>query len=252
MVYGNDHRNSWRDLSQILEFEPSPPHLVIPIILSVVAAVKLAHGSEKGPCNLVPKQVLFRDDGAVELSHSPKFASDKTSVLGSSKYSAPEMANETVQAPDIALLESYVLGFIFYEILLGSKLFGEQFQDVTGHGEFGWLMWHADRTKRATPLCNLLSGFPFVLSNLIDGMMSKDTSERITDFDRIADTIGNASQATTLITNLSELRGERGSYVPLGMSVLQNIDKLWRKLINTTNYVLRKQLHRYRPARKHS
>ncbi|WP_157466953.1 hypothetical protein [Edaphobacter aggregans] len=165
-----------------------------------------------------------------------------TFVLSSSKYSAPEMVEETERELENACLDSYVLGFVFYEIFLGTNLFGQQFQDVIGHGDFGWLSWHADKTRHAKPLYELLSGFPSVLSSLIDGMMTKEALDRITDLDRIADTIGGASQATMLITNLSALQHGDQSYAPLRQSFLQKVDSFWRRLMSAARRCLRKPM----------
>lgn len=230
-AYSDQQRGEY-DLSRLLSSEPAPTELVIPSFLSVVAAVEEVRRGNKGICNLDPRKIFFRSDGTVELSTWPPPASGMTVVLGSAKYCAPEMVEETTGQTDSGLLESYVLGFVFYEILLGKDLFEQQFQDVSGHGELGWLTWHADRAKRAKPLNEVIHGFPSVLSGLIDGMMAKDASERITDLHRIADTIGGASQATMLINNLSELQGGYEAYESQKTSVPQKVEAFWRRLIS--------------------
>lgn len=237
-----ERQPSGHNLSQLLSSAPAPTGLVIPSFLSVIAAVQETQSANKGPCNLDPRRIFFRSDGTVKLSHLTPLESGMTFVLSSSKYSAPEMVEEMERAITNADLDCYVLGFVFYEILLGKDLFERQFQDVTGHGDFGWLSWHADNTKHAKPLFELISGFPFVLSSLIEKMMTKKTSERITDLDRIADTIGGASHATILITNLSELQHGDESYAPLKQSFLQKVDAFWRRLMSAAPRSLQKPL----------
>jgi serine/threonine protein kinase len=143
------------------------------------------------------------------------------------------MVEETTEPTDSALLDSYVLGFLFYEILLGKDLFDREFEHVISHGRFGWLTWHADKAKRAKPLSAVISGFPSVLSSLIDGMMAKEASERITNLHKIADAIGGASQTTMMMSNLSSWQDGSEAGAPLRLSVTQKVDAFWRMLVST-------------------
>ena len=244
-------KHSGHKLSRLLSSEPAPPALVIPSFLSVIAAVEEVHRDNKGPCDLDPRNVFLRSDGTVELSTLTPAASGMTVVLNSSKYSAPEMVEETSGHIDTILLDSYMLGFVFYEILLGSDRFEQQFQEVAGQGKFGWLTWHADKTKRAKPLSEVMDGFPSVLSNLIAGMMAKDTSERIGNLQRIADTISEASQATMVISNLSALRGPDQGSASQKASASQKVDFLWRWLFSVARDALRRVPWNPTSARRH-
>lgn len=233
-------QRSGHNLSRLLLPEPASPGLVIPSFLRVIAAVEETHRENKGPCDLDPRKVFLGSDGSVELSTLVPPASGMTVVLSSSKYSSPEMIEETNGQVDRVLVESYVLGFVFYEILLGRDLFEQQFQEVSGHGKFGWLTWHADKSKRAKPLSAVLDGFPSVLSGLIDGMMAKEASERITDLNKIADTIGAASQATMVISNLSAFQSPDAIGAPAKMSMSQRVDIFWRGCLGRVRKVLRR------------
>ncbi len=244
-------QGSGYDLSRLLSSEPAPTGFVIPSFLSVIAALEEARRKNKGPCDLDPRKIFFRGDGTVELSVLPRPGSGMTVVVSSSKYCAPEMVEDITGQNDSCLLDSYVLGFVFYEILLGENLFEQQFQDVSRYGRFGWLTWHADKTKRAKPLSEVISGFPSVLSSLIDGMMAKDTAERITDLRRIAETIGGASQATMLISNLSALPGVNEASALQRISFLEKVDTFWRTLLSAARSALRKLPWDRIFARKH-
>jgi len=223
-------------LCSLLSSDPAPTRHVIPVFLSVIAALEQAHLQTLAPCNLDPEKVFFRDDGTIELSSLKSAASGMTAVLGSFKYCAPEMVEDAVgQQPDRALIESYVLGFVFYEILLGQSRFEEQFKDIHHRGDFGWLAWHADKTKRAQPLNSLIHGFPSILSGLIDGMMAKEASARIVDLRRISDAIGNATQTTTVISNLSALQSSEKRHV----SIPTKVDTFWRNVMRTAGSRLR-------------
>jgi serine/threonine protein kinase len=238
-AYSKQQR-SGHALSRLLSSEPAPTGVVIPSFLSVIAAIEEVRRENKGHCDLDPRKIFFKDDGTAELSVLSAPGSGMTVVLSSSKYCAPEAVEDMTGQNDSSLVESYVLGFVFYEILLGTNLFEQQFQDVSSHGKFGWLTWHADKSKRAKPLSEVISGFPSVLSSLIDGMMAKEAAERITDLHRIAETIGGASQATMMISNLSALQDGDEACASRRLSVLEKMDAFWRRLLSAARSALRK------------
>jgi hypothetical protein len=215
LVFGSDagpqhseHKRKARNLSQLLSSNPAVPSEVIPGFLSVMSAVEAAHEVSSEPLNLDPREIRFRGDGTTELSVSNTPSSGLTVVLGSSKYSTPEMFEETAGSVDNGPRDCYMLGFIFYEILLGADIFERQFQDVQQRGELGWLTWHADRTKHAKLLSELISGFPYSLSRLIEGMMAKEAAKRTTDLKKVSQAIGGALQATQVYNGSSGMRGD--------------------------------------------
>lgn len=224
-------RRSGHGLERLLSSAPALTPLVIPSFLRVIAAVEEVHRGNAGPCNLDPREVFFRSDGTVELSAVTPRGPGMTLGLGSLKYSAPEAFEETTGQGDACLIDSYVLGIVFYEILLGKDLFDHQFQEVSIQGDFAWLAWHADKSKRAKPLAELIQGFPPVLSGLIDGMMSKEPCARITDLRKIASTIGAASQTTIAITNLVSRHMGDAPYIPQIVSFAQKVDASWQLLV---------------------
>lgn len=224
------HRNG-DQLCSLLASDPGPIRHLIPVFLTIIAALEQAHRENTGLCDLDPQKVFLRDNGGVELSSMKLPASGMTSVFNSVKYCSPEMIEDSLEQPDPALIESYVLGFVFYEILLGRKLFEQQFNHVSRRGEFGWLTWHADKTQLAHPLSDLISGFPPVLSNLIAEMMAKEASARVVDFHKIWDLIGSSLQATAVITNLSALQQSEAKF----LSVPKKIDSFWRNLMRATD-----------------
>jgi hypothetical protein len=201
-----------------LSSEPASPVQVVPNFLSVIAAVEAAHETNKEPLNLDPREIRFKDDGTAEVSVSNTPSSGLTVVLGSSKYSTPEMFEEAAGSVDNGPRECYVLGFMFYEILLGADIFEKQFQNVQQKGELGWLTWHADRTKHAKPVSDLISGFPYSLSRLIEGMMTKEVAVRTTDLKKVSQAIAGSLQATQVYTGSGGLRGGDESFVHQGRS----------------------------------
>src|SRR5580698_7128533 len=84
----SERQSKDQDLSGLLSSEPVSAGSVIPIFLAVIAAVKEAHGENKGSCNLDPRKIRLKSDGTVELSNLTPLASGMTFVLSYSKYSA--------------------------------------------------------------------------------------------------------------------------------------------------------------------
>lgn len=242
-IYGDRAHSGQRrgyTLSRLLSSEPAPTGSVTSTLLGVIAAVEEAHRANKGwSCNLNPGNIFVRDDGKVEVSTLAQPDSGKTVVLSSSKYVSPEIVQDTTGQVESSLRDSYILGFVFYEIFLGVHLFEQQFLDVVSQGKFGWLAWHADRTKHAKPLSELIKEFPPVLSNVIDGMMAKEPGERITDFQWIANMIGGASQATMMISNLSTLLECDDPYLSQIISLSQKVDVCWLGFMNKVHGLLR-------------
>lgn len=228
-AYSEEKREAL-NLSQLLSSGPTHPARIIPSFLSVIAAVEAEHLAGRGPCDLEPRKVIFWKDGTVELSARKASASGSTVVVGSSKYSAPEMFEETTGPVNINSYDSYVLGFVFYEILLGKDLFDKQFSDISRQAELGWLIWHADKTKHATPAGELISGFPHILSRLVEGMMMKDPSKRITDLKKISQTIASALQATA-VYSLADLHAGEESFSHQEPSASQEIEG-WRRWLS--------------------
>jgi hypothetical protein len=152
-------------------------------------------------------------------------------VLDSVKYCAPEQLEDEVGSSQKGLIDSYRLGFIFYEILLGSERFQCVFESVVQAGSFGWLSWHVDASKIATPLHEILPGFPIGLSRVVAGMMAKNASARMTDAGRIAAAIGGASQATVVIRRTPALQAAISAQEGPKVETSLKTETLWGKIL---------------------
>jgi serine/threonine protein kinase len=184
-----------RSLANLLTYAPGDVDELLPVFGNILKRLDTiyADGSEHGP--LTPAAILIHADRAADLP-APTFAQEgATIVFGSAKYSAPEAFRATdTKAPDSAL-DSYVLGFIFYEILLGSRLFGIEFAGVDDDSPSAWWTWHANESAIARPLVEVLQGFPEWISMLIEGMLRKTPSERI-DLKEAVATLSGAIEKT--------------------------------------------------------
>jgi serine/threonine protein kinase len=200
------------DLSQLLSSTPASPTTIMPVFHDVIAALESLRGTSREPRSLDPRKIRFRSGGGIQVFTSGADRSELTVVFSSSKYSAPEVFDEIKGPDDCHTRNCYVLGFIFYELLLGRDFFEQQFLEVCKHGELGWLSWHCDKTKLAKPLGEILKGFPYVFSQLIEGLMAKEPSQRTTDLKKISDSITDSIEATR---TYAHLRGQEVDKEPL-------------------------------------
>jgi serine/threonine protein kinase len=216
------------NLRQLLSATPPPVEGVISSFLCVISAVEAAHQDNRRHRNLKPEKIMFSAEGIAEVPTQVAGNAGATVVSSSPKYAAPEGFEHSQNAPDCRTLDVYVLGFMFYEVFLGRDLFEAQFQDVNRQGDLGWLLWHADQSKRAKPLANLIHGFPQVLSDLIDRMIAKEPTERITELKEITQMLAGALEATRSLN-------ERTIVQPVEQSSLHSTEyrqvrQVWRGL----------------------
>jgi serine/threonine protein kinase len=163
-------------------------------MVSVLEAIAKANATEAHFCSLNPGKILVREDRSVQITTHKPFELGKTFDLGSAKYTCPEFLGESaLETP--AAANVYIAGFIFYELLLGRKLFDAQFKDVERNGNLGWLSWHADATKRATSL-NEVNRYPAFICRIVDRMIEKNPTKRLIDVNGIARLFGSVSNAT--------------------------------------------------------
>jgi serine/threonine protein kinase len=208
-----NHKRGRRNLRQLLSAEPAPVEGVMSSLLGVISALEAAHRDNRRHRNLKPEKIMFSAEGIAEVPTESAGNAGATVVSSSPKYAAPEGFELSQNAPDCRTLDVYVLGFMFYEVFLGRDLFEGQFQDVSRQGDLGWLLWHADQSKRAKPLADLIHGFPRVLSDLIDQMIAKEPTGRMTELNGITQMLASALDAT-------RVRNERTIVQPVEQSCL--------------------------------
>jgi hypothetical protein len=187
-------RRRARPLAKWIADEPKPIAELLPLMVSVLEAIVKANATEAHFCSLNPGKILVRDDQSVQIATHKPVEAGKTFDLDSAKYTYPELFGETAPGTP-AGANVYVAGFIFYELLLGHKLFNAQFKDVERNGNLGWFTWHADVTKRAVSLKEM-NRYPAFVCTIVDRMIEKNPTNRLTDVNGIARLFGNVSNAT--------------------------------------------------------
>ncbi|MCU1224110.1 MAG: hypothetical protein JWQ42_2203 [Edaphobacter sp.] len=189
-----ERRRRARPLAKWMADEPKPIAELLPLMVSVLEAIAKANTTEAHFCSLNPGKILVREDQSVQIAMHKSFELGKTFDLGSAKYTCPDFFGEAAPGTP-AGTNVYIAGFIFYELLLGRKLFDTQFKDVERNGNLGWLTWHADVTKRATSL-NDLNRYPTFVCRIVDRMIEKNPTNRLTDVNGIARLFESVSNAT--------------------------------------------------------
>ncbi|MBV8569411.1 MAG: hypothetical protein JO319_02255, partial [Acidobacteriaceae bacterium] len=158
---------------------------VLRVFHRVLAAVDAIHASGSAHLPLSPQTI--RLDGSdrphIQCSERAHQTAD-TVAFGSAKYSAPEAFLHDRNSSSCEIADCYVLGFIFYEILIGRRSFFAQFASLENGPPSVWLKWHADQTVKARPLADLHPNLGHFAS-LIDAMMEKEPTKRVTSIPEV-------------------------------------------------------------------
>jgi serine/threonine protein kinase/formylglycine-generating enzyme required for sulfatase activity len=158
--------------SDLLQSDPPALHVVLPIFLRTVQQLAVIHSNLLLRPILTPTSIRWSEKEVQIKTVLAEEAQHTRAVY--SKYLSFREFNEV--APTALQVEGdiYVIGFMFYEILLGRRLFKMQFAELhRENSDLKWLEWHGDPAKKATALQEILPGCPRVLSTTIEGMMQK-------------------------------------------------------------------------------
>lgn len=186
-------------LSDHLLDEPSQPVVVMALLREVLQSLNIMHSRGLGHSPLTPSSIKLTREGRVGIESKSSVDPCQTIAFRSTKYSAPDAFQGNGGAASCEALDSYLLGFMFYELVLGRRLFSVEFADVVSGTELAWLNWHADRNRCARPLSDVLPSVPAPISRLIAAMMEKDPARRVTDLKQLLVRIQTATEATVLI-----------------------------------------------------
>ena len=168
--------------------QDGPPQLeeVIHAFVSSVQALIALHATGSKKEALTPQSICFDHLGkaSIELLQ-PTVTSGTSSGAGNPRYAAPELFSEKSAKSDTSMAAAhvYALGIMFYEILLGRRLFAKTFADQ--RTDLDWLRWHADLESKAPQLKSLLPDHPVALSDLVESMMEKHADKRPSDLESL-------------------------------------------------------------------
>ncbi|MGH9719810.1 MAG: SUMF1/EgtB/PvdO family nonheme iron enzyme, partial [Bryobacteraceae bacterium] len=142
-----------------------------------------------------PSHITIRSNGEVGIELAAASPAGATAPIREPRYYPSEVFDERRgEAAKVHLASDiYALGFIFYEVLLGAKLFNQQFASVIAdRSDFQWLRWHGDLTKRAHPLAGLRADCPVALSRIVDRMIEKRAELRPANLAEVASALQKA------------------------------------------------------------
>ncbi|MGC2194506.1 MAG: protein kinase [Terriglobales bacterium] len=181
-------------LAGYLHDDPSQLEEVIHAFVASVQALIAMHSTDGRKDALTPQSICFDRLGKATIqSLQPNVTRGTSSGAGNPRYAAPEIfAEKSSGADSMPGAHVYALGVMFYEILLGRRLFGKTFADQ--RTDLDWLRWHADLESRAPQLKSLLPDYPVALSDLVESMMEKRAEKRPADLESILSRLRGIAQ----------------------------------------------------------
>ena len=137
--------------------------------------------------DLKPANILIDPWGnfrITDFSLASLIAMDRTHVLATVRYAAPELLSrefgKICPATDL-----YALGHVAYEMALGGRAYRHQFPAVYGERDSSrdappakWMAWHCSLPTRVQPIAEIRRDFPRPLSDLIAKLMAKAFTDR--------------------------------------------------------------------------
>ena len=184
---------------------PQIEEVILPFVATVQALIALyATGAKKEALN--PQNITFDRMGKATIQLLPMTGTGGTSSSASNpRYAAPEMFSEKASSggdKTMTAAHIYALGVMFYEILLGKRLFAKSFADQ--RSELDWMRWHADPESKAPALKSLLPDYPVALSDLVESMMQKDPAKRPPDLETLLSRLRSIAQRANKTIVLSK------------------------------------------------
>jgi len=172
-------------LADLLTDNPGNPEVVLGRLLDLLHLLhqRSAQGCRHEP--VTPLTIHIASSGAVGLWAQNASGSKDTMTFENPKYASPEMLRGRGISTQDERTQSdlYCAGFVFFELLVGRKLFRSEFtaleQDASG---LGWMEWHSDASKALRPASALVPALPAAVSELIASMTAKDASRRCASY----------------------------------------------------------------------
>jgi hypothetical protein len=204
-------------LAGLLLKEPAPVEDGLLAFIRVIERVLAIHANGEGRPVLSPHAIRWSGTVAEVDVLSPAVERQQTRTVNCKYASAEEFQEATHDREGAIASDTYVLGFMFYEIFAGEKRFREQFAEFSGSdADLKWLNWHSDPSSSVTPLRKILETIPAELSDVIESMMQKVAARRPT-LAAIAATLNTLrisrlrQSGKTMILNPDTPAAERGA-----------------------------------------
>jgi hypothetical protein len=187
------------DLAGYLKDDPARLEDVIHAFATTTNALARLHEAKGRIEPLTPQSIRFDEVGKASIVNSQATASGSGSIVGNPRYAVPEIFADKASGAESSLTAAhvYALGFMFYEILIGRKLFEKILPQQST--DLDWLRWHADLETKLPAVKSLLPGCPDALSDLLASMTDKHWDKRA-DLQAVCTTIrGIADRANQTV-----------------------------------------------------
>jgi serine/threonine protein kinase len=197
--------NSTATLSSYLKDAPATVENIVRVFINCLDAVITLHTGNQKNVALAPQSFCFDKMGKVSIVRpGPESLQNEGIAMGNPRYAAPEMFADKGGSDNKAIAEAhiYVLGFMFYEILLGKVIFDKTFANQ--RTDLDWLRWHSNLESKAPPVKSLLTDCPPALSDLLDTMIEKRIEKRSADLSALRAgfvAVANRANRTVVILN---------------------------------------------------
>ena len=177
-----------KNLAGYLKDDPARLEDVIHAFATTANALARLHAAKARIEPLTPQSIRFDEVGRASIVSSQATATGSGGAVGNPRYAVPEIFAEKASGAESNLAAShvYALGFMFYEILIGRKLFEKTLPQQ--RTDLDWLRWHADLEAKLPASKSLLPGCPDALSDLLVSMTDKRWDKRA-DLQTICTTI---------------------------------------------------------------
>jgi serine/threonine protein kinase len=179
-------------LAGYLKDDPARLEEVIHALATTADALARLHAAQARIEPLTPQSIRFDEVGKASIVNSQAITSGSGGVVGNPRYAVPEIFADSGAESNLTAAHVYALGFMFYEILIGRKLFEKTLPQQ--RTDLDWLRWHADLEAKLPAAKSLLPGCPDALSDLLVSMTDKHWDKRITDLQAICSTIRSVAR----------------------------------------------------------
>jgi serine/threonine-protein kinase len=171
---------------------PMPPKQALGIMAATAMGLQHLHDNGVIHRDLKPANILMPNNGGLKICDfglASLIGDMDTMAAGSVRYMAPELTSgESVDGR----ADLYSLGMIAYEMIAGRNNFEQAFRFVLKdqrNQALRWMKWHANQRAKATPLKELVPGIEPTLSDLVERLMAKDPTQRITSGNELVEAI---------------------------------------------------------------
>lgn len=164
--------------------KPERPAPVVDALIRIAQRLEALAQENAYHAPLSPETIRLDRDGEILIDPAQRPTPGQTVIVHNPAYLSPEcLFGPPVETGAVALADIYSLGFIAFEWLLGSDAYHARFPfDAAAEGKIQWMQWHGDPSQTVPRPADAASWIPTPLSDLLQAMTAKSTSDRLTSY----------------------------------------------------------------------